>query len=485
MAVLQSVREWFTSAPKLVFAKPSRYILFAIAVGTWCVAVPATFADSCKPDASTQDRITKQRIDEWAQVVSSSGFLSAALMDNDVTFTAFVKRVGDHSFILIRVEKIEESMARAAFESHYHGSKGDQLVFGFKDGEPAVLVVTEVANQAQADMFGKLHMSVVWAANVSANELVTMRNSLTTKQIDAIRITQAAGNIEEPVSDKNGRRLMEKFGCFYQTLDKLGVDLATAPAPQIPVGRPGAAANAGNAVSIQGHYLRKGKPADFADLSHGMYSIMQDGHSLEGTYEVQGDTVSLAIPRMKAHATARIVGNTLVDNEGIIWEKRPDLASASEASAPPQNYSASAPGKYVKKGKSGDFLELVPAGAFSLTQDGSRVDGTYEVVSDNLMLTTSSWPSRPGVMGRAKARFAGNTIAFSDGNVYEKQAELQKTLSPLTIDQVIQMVAAKLPDDIIISTIRSSGSKFDLSPEALIKLKTAGVSDAVIRVMTR
>jgi hypothetical protein len=47
------------------------------------------------------------------------------------------------------------------------------------------------------------------------------------------------------------------------------------------------------------------------------------------------------------------------------------------------------------------------------------------------------------------------------------------------------MATAKLPDDVIIATIRNSRSKFDLTPEALIKLKTAGVSDAVIRVMTR
>src|SRR5258705_13260349 len=123
MAVLQSVREWFMSASKHVFAKPGRYILFVIAVGTWCVAAPTVFADSCKPDASSQDRITKKRIDEWVQVLSSSGFLSAALLDNDVTFTAYVKRIGDHNFIVVSVEKVEESMARAAFESNYHGSK--------------------------------------------------------------------------------------------------------------------------------------------------------------------------------------------------------------------------------------------------------------------------------------------------------------------------------------------------------------------------
>jgi hypothetical protein len=61
----------------------------------------------------------------------------------------------------------------------------------------------------------------------------------------------------------------------------------------------------------------------------------------------------------------------------------------------------------------------------------------------------------------------------------------KQTTAQLTIDQVIQMVTAKLPDDIIITTIRNSGSKFDLNPDALIKLKTAGVSDTVLRAMMK
>ena len=75
--------------------------------------------------------------------------------------------------------------------------------------------------------------------------------------------------------------------------------------------------------------------------------------------------------------------------------------------------------------------------------------------------------------------------AGKSASVGEKQAEAQKPAAQLTIDQVIQMVAAKLADDIIITAIRNSSSKFDLTPDVLIKLKTAGVSDEVIRAMTR
>lgn len=75
--------------------------------------------------------------------------------------------------------------------------------------------------------------------------------------------------------------------------------------------------------------------------------------------------------------------------------------------------------------------------------------------------------------------------AGQPASVGGKQAELQKTPAQLTIDQVIQMVAAKLADDIIITAIRNSSSKFDVTPDALIKLKTSGVSDEVIRAMTK
>jgi hypothetical protein len=85
----------------------------------------------------------------------------------------------------------------------------------------------------------------------------------------------------------------------------------------------------------------------------------------------------------------------------------------------------------------------------------------------------------------SKAHVTGNTLTFSDGNVCEKQTEPQKAAATaqLTIDQIIQMVNAKLPDDVIIATIRKWDSKFDFTPDALINLKSAGVSDAVLRAM--
>jgi len=53
----------------------------------------------------------------------------------------------------------------------------------------------------------------------------------------------------------------------------------------------------------------------------------------------------------------------------------------------------------------------------------------------------------------------------------------------LTNKDIIRLVQAKLPDDVILSKIKTSKTKFDTSVDGLIELHTAGVSDRIIAVM--
>ena len=53
----------------------------------------------------------------------------------------------------------------------------------------------------------------------------------------------------------------------------------------------------------------------------------------------------------------------------------------------------------------------------------------------------------------------------------------------LNNDDVIKMVQAKLSDAVVVTTIKASSCKVDTSPNALIKLKQGGVSDAVLQAM--
>lgn len=362
----------------------------------FCFSPSQTWAQNCKPDVSREDKISKERIDVWAQVLFSTSFGSSLMSTSEVGITATIGRYGSLNAVNLQIQKREESATNAQFESAYRAAVGKPFYFGFKNGDPLAFVVTEVGNEAkvQQGLFAaKGVTTVVLSAVLQDKELATLRDALTTRQIDAIRMVLAGDlRIEKSVNDKNGKKMMEKFSCFYQSLDKRRVDLSAA----------GSKTQAGQSVSVG-----------------------DDG-------------------------------------------------------GPPRAAAASAPGKYVSKRTSSDFLDLSTDGMFSLNHDGKSLGGSYKVQGDTLNLTFQQNRSMT-----AKFRFVGDTIVDPDGIVWEKQAQPQKGTTQLTIDQVIQMVAAKLPDDIIITTIQKSSSKFDLTPEALIKLKTAGVSDAVIRAMTQ
>ena len=55
--------------------------------------------------------------------------------------------------------------------------------------------------------------------------------------------------------------------------------------------------------------------------------------------------------------------------------------------------------------------------------------------------------------------------------------------SAMTNRDVIRLVKAKIPDDIIEAKIKQSKTKFDTSVEGLVALKEAGVSDGLISVI--
>jgi len=354
----------------------------AICVLMFCFSSSQTWAQNCKPDMSGKDNISKQQVDRWYQTLFSTGFGSSLMNTSQVSIVAIVGRYGTVNSISVQIQKQEESKQNATFESEYHAVKGNQFYFGLKNGEPLAFEATEVSNETKAGglLVGKLTTTVVLSATLPDKDLAILREALTRKQIDAVRVV-LAGNvrIEKAVDDKNGKKMMEKFSCFYQSLDKRGIDLS---APQSQPVQP----------------------------------------------------------------------------------------------TPPSDRSVL--GKYVRKDKNSDYVELNADGMFFLQQGGKGYRGNYNVQADIITVQVSNAPA-------SRLRISGNTIVEPDGTVWEKQAEPQKASAQLTIDQIIQMVTAKLPDDIIVTTIQKSNSKFNLMPEDLIKLKTAGVSDAVIRAMTQ
>ena len=53
----------------------------------------------------------------------------------------------------------------------------------------------------------------------------------------------------------------------------------------------------------------------------------------------------------------------------------------------------------------------------------------------------------------------------------------------LTNESILQMIAGKVPKDLIVSKIKTTKSAFDLSPEGLVKLNTGKVNSDVMKLM--
>lgn len=80
---------------------------------------------------------------------------------------------------------------------------------------------------------------------------------------------------------------------------------------------------------------------------------------------------------------------------------------------------------------------------------------------------------------------ASVSTALLAGQALAQQTPAQRAQpAALTNDDVIRMVRARLGDGVIVTRIRSSTNRFDTGVDALIALRQAGVSDAVMQAMT-
>lgn len=359
-----------------------------------CFSTSQAWAQDCKPNVSREDKITKERIDIWTQSLFSTNFGSSLMSTSEISVFATVGRYGTFNAVNIEIQKREESATNAAFESAYRGAVGKQFYFGFKNGDPVAFVVTEVGNEAKVQqglLSAKGVTTVVLSAVVQDNELATLREALTSRQIDSFRIVLSGDvRIEKSVNDNNGKKLMEKFSCFYQLLDKRGINLSAV---------------AGSRTS----------PVDTSVI------------------------------------------DTSVD------------------------YSKSAAGKYVNQKNRTEYIELKPDGTFYVQRKTSGYAGKYEITGN---IITTVLPD--GRAGRDKIQ--ADAIIESDGTIWAREGGSPATSSApsevLTNEEVIWLTLAKLPDSVILTKIRNSTCKFDVSTDGLIKLKQAGVSDAVIQAMT-
>ncbi|QDS99044.1 YMGG-like glycine zipper-containing protein [Adhaeretor mobilis] len=123
------------------------------------------------------------------------------------------------------------------------------------------------------------------------------------------------------------------------------------------------------------------------------------------------------------------------------------------------------------------------------TREGTVVGGGIGALTGALIGGSKNWEGGALIgagVGALTGRALGSAQDKADyqqtavGNSIANQANAQAAAQAVTNYDLTQMTAAGLSDDLIISTIQSRGGRFDMSPDGLIALKQAGVSDRVV-----
>ena len=195
----------------------------------------AVQAQNCKPDASGLDRISKKQFDVWTESLFKTGFAASVAGTSEVTVFLSVIRLGSENGVQITIIKKEENRTKAELESSWRAAKGNKIELGFKDAEGLTFVVSGATNETKAAGVinpGLVTTMSLWT-QIPDNELAKLRSVLTGRQLDAYRVTLVGDvTLGNTVNTKTGARMMQKFSCFYQFLDKKGINLLEAsPTP--------------------------------------------------------------------------------------------------------------------------------------------------------------------------------------------------------------------------------------------------------------
>jgi uncharacterized protein YcfJ len=86
-----------------------------------------------------------------------------------------------------------------------------------------------------------------------------------------------------------------------------------------------------------------------------------------------------------------------------------------------------------------------------------------------------------GLIGNAEDKTEERDNAMRAA-AYERGQRIQE-MKAVTTRNVVEMAQSGVSDDVICNAIRTRGGRFDTTPDSVIALKNAGVSDRVIEVM--
>lgn len=123
------------------------------------------------------------------------------------------------------------------------------------------------------------------------------------------------------------------------------------------------------------------------------------------------------------------------------------------------------------------------------TREGTFVGGGLGAITGALIGGKKNWEGG-ALIGAGVGALTGRAIGKSHdradaqqvavGSAVAAHANAQVAAAAVTNHDLVQMTSAGLSDELIISTIQNRGGRFDVSPNGLISLKQAGVSDRVV-----
>lgn len=133
------------------------------------------------------------------------------------------------------------------------------------------------------------------------------------------------------------------------------------------------------------------------------------------------------------------------------------------------------------------------AGCRNNTQTGAAVGGVggaaLGALIGNATGNAAAGAAIGGVTGLAAGALAGNaedeaerSDAYARQAAYERHMRIRQQRA-VTNSDVINMAANGVTDNVICNEIRTRGGSFDTSPNAIIYLQRAGVSDRVLETM--
>jgi len=155
------------------------------------------------------------------------------------------------------------------------------------------------------------------------------------------------------------------------------------------------------------------------------------------------------------------------------------LTSPAPPAPTPVTVKLNLPSTYVSAQSPADQIQLNADNSFTLREGGQSYQGTFVASGDTVELNISGG-------AKTTTTIHGNDLISSDGQTWrvrQHTAGAAPSAPALHNEDVIKLSKVGIDDATIITKIKGSTCQFDTSTDALVLLKTSGVSAAVLKAM--